>query len=650
MPWIRPASFADALTLADRLRYEDAREIAACWGLGAREGLFHCLMHSERQFVLFEGAEPVALWGISGMVDAGLRIGVPWMLATDRLFDGRRERLQRSRRIVDHLLHDHDVLTNLTDADNTAHLRWLAWCGFRELRRHERHGHAASPFVEFYQSNPGRGLADEVVRSVLLHRTVGGRPPQNEVVNRLVRAGIAVLDRPAQVDEQHLEALAAVLEQLDDAASVYGRLRQGCIRLLLEVAVAIANGPGASGPFRHQPVRELMAGLARVADLLVLEGLPLDGGVVDAVDPSRPVAQGRRADARPPDEPVGGGAGGFAWLLRRYVRMLTLDGRLSRLQGYRLWQAAVGADRQQAAAPLGIPRRRLGELLADHRLSRTLLPAAGSGALTGGPVRLDFDAPVERGRALAAMRAACRPGSRLHDAVATQLDELVLQTSLPQGRLSNLGELVFIASAVADRAALQLLPRLRLGGVVSGYADRQVLYRLLRARLVVEGSGLPAGAVVPLLLDEVIALLAAGSIERCLLSGRGVPTAEEIVTALRAADREIALQPGRTGSARPGAWLVPALAVPVRHEIELEPALLAWHLAACGDLPRCLQRLGDLLVEVRGDDPPGPRLRYRKFLRRLARDIDIVTLASHLGMPVDAEPAEARRREPARRR
>src|SRR5690606_38639180 len=99
-----PATFRHALLLADRLRYEDAREIAAGWGVGARPGLFYCVLHSDRQFAVLEDGRPVALWGISSRTEDDLRIGVPWLLAAPRMFEGTRDTLLRSRRVMEHLL------------------------------------------------------------------------------------------------------------------------------------------------------------------------------------------------------------------------------------------------------------------------------------------------------------------------------------------------------------------------------------------------------------------------------------------------------------------------------------------------------------------------------------------------------------------
>jgi len=173
----RPARFADARALAPRLRFEDAGEIAATWGLEPCEGLCLCLLQSDRAFALVEAAQVVALWGVGGARAGGLELGIPWLLAADGLFSRRREFLRRSRGWVDRLLLDYDLLTNLTLARNTAHLRWLAWCGFRVLRVHRRHGSAGLPYCEFYRINALRHEDDAGVRETLLGR-VPAQPAQ----------------------------------------------------------------------------------------------------------------------------------------------------------------------------------------------------------------------------------------------------------------------------------------------------------------------------------------------------------------------------------------------------------------------------------------------------------------------------------------
>lgn len=625
MAEIRSARFADALALADRLRFEDAREIAAVWGLAAREGLFHCLIHSDRQFALFAAGQPEAIWGISSISEAGLRIGVPWMLASDGLFDGLGPSLLRSRRIVEHLLVDHDVLTNVTDARNEAHLRWLEWCGFSPLRRHERFGVAGRPFVEFYRPNPGRGVSEEVIRACLLRRPVAAVVPDHPLVGGLVHVGIELLDRPEAFSPEHRRTLERIFDELTRPDAVPERLHRGAVRLLLELAVAVCNTRGARGVrWRSTPLGELLTALNAVVDACVHDGQQADADLLGGFEPGRAAAVPPALAPGPIDRaqarqgPVGRlRLPGFFRLLQRHVWMLSMGGRYHRCDGYRLWSAAWSVDRAGAAEALEIPARDLVELLSGHPWRE---PVLGGAADAGANEAVQ---PVRHVEAMAELRAALERG-RLAGVVRAELDRLTLDDGLPDGgRIRCEESLVYLVSAVADRAVLALLPGLRLGGVVGGRSDRQWLYRLLRAHLL-ERAGLPRRRLCTLLLEDLTGLLVAGRLEQRLLLRDGPLDADD----LSAAERELRAWHGRTPLHDDAllAWLAGPLAVPVRHEADLAPALFTWYCAAAGELAGCLAVLGRLF----DGDPLTLRRRFRSALRRMRRGPSSEVLAAAL--------------------
>lgn len=416
---LRAARFRDAVRLADRLRFEDAREISASWGLGVREGLMHCLLMSDRSFAVAGRAGPEALWGVTAVREAGLRVGVPWLLAGERLFNGDRGFLARSRSMVEHLLVEFDVLANLTEADNEAHLRWLAWCGFRRLRRHERYGASARPFVEFYRIGPGCRISEEALLTVLRRRSPTARAPDDPVVARLVNLAIPVLEGRSALDGAGTSELARILDALADPAAVAPRARQGCLRLLVELAQqatwnAASRGPRQQTPSRHSLPRELLASLASLADVVALAPGLGAADVLQAMAPPRPLPPpGRAAGAAAAGEQrQAEGAAALFWLLRHYVRRLTLEGRTDRAHGCRCWRASLGVDAQAVTAPLQVSRDELWSLLRDGQLANLLARDVGPEAHDPGAARRTLlAAPVRHAAVLAAMRGAVAPGS-----------------------------------------------------------------------------------------------------------------------------------------------------------------------------------------------------------------------------------------------
>jgi hypothetical protein len=320
--------------------------------------------------------------------------------------------------------------------------------------------------------------------------------------------------------------------------------------------------------------------------------------------------------------------------------MLTIDGQVSRGHGYRLWAAAVGAAGESAQHPLGMDRGQLWQLLSDSRLTDAL--RAGTAARMSELAerrRALLDRPVGHGHAMAGMRAVCDPDDPLGQRVLAQIDAWALSAdhapAAVPGEINRMADAVAAASAIADRTALQVLPSLRLGGIVSGYADRHWLYQLLRVRLLLAASGSRPGELGLLLAEDVTGMLLAARLEdRLLAESSPAPAPAEVETLLREA---LSLWPPDVAVDDELCYLVgllfSAMAVPVVHAVQLAPALLAWHLLMAGRLDEALRGVGDVV----GDDGFTSRLGYRKFLLTLARGVDIVTFVRYLGMHVDVE-------------
>jgi len=150
---IRAATKFDAKNMAFRLRQEDAREIRSATGKAPYEILPDCVV-PEKTFVLhvsFSKDYPgslLALFGVCPFPDKE-RVGIPWMVATPLLVRHQIYILRNSKKWIDTLAADYDLLINCVDARNEVHIKWLKWCGFTFTQLHAEWGHDKLPFWQF---------------------------------------------------------------------------------------------------------------------------------------------------------------------------------------------------------------------------------------------------------------------------------------------------------------------------------------------------------------------------------------------------------------------------------------------------------------------------------------------------------------------
>jgi len=148
-PVVRRAVPQDALRLAPALRSEDVAEIRACTGREPALELLQpfCNPHARVFSVYFDGA-PIAMFGVSPARWVRGKVGAPWLLASEELFRFSFRLARESRRWVATLADGYELLENFAYAENSTHLRWLEWCGFRLVRR-EPWGVSRLPFWRF---------------------------------------------------------------------------------------------------------------------------------------------------------------------------------------------------------------------------------------------------------------------------------------------------------------------------------------------------------------------------------------------------------------------------------------------------------------------------------------------------------------------
>ncbi|MEQ8857176.1 MAG: hypothetical protein RIC56_00880 [Pseudomonadales bacterium] len=628
---VRPARFADVVRLGPRLRVEDALELAGAWPLGPVEGLVVCLLNSDRAFALCRRGEPLALWGISGTRWNGLELGVPWMLAEPALFDHRAELIRRSRPWIDRLLLGFDALTNLTDAANGSHLRWLSWCGFDWLRDHASHGRLGRRFREFYRVNARAGAGADSVREQLLRRPIAAPGDIARPVAALVRLGVPLLAGDDDAARGPAARLLQALPQLLDAlgrAAISVRSRRALVRLLAELAPRLVAGSAGVSTGGHGVALDWCECLLELDGVRALTGAPVDiGEAALALE----VRERARRKSRHPERAAPAPAAGpllLQALANGYRRALTLDDQVDPAQGYRLRAAAAGIDEQAVQWPLAVSRLDLVRAFAGQRLVLELeADDRDAGILPPGFLdrRVGLDS-VER------LRRAAAAGSSVDRAFAATAERWGRHVG-PVASLADAGRL---AGAMAHAAAGRLLPPLRLEGVVSGLALHLVLYRLLRGALLHALLGEDRPALARLLGAEVGALLVAAGFDDVLLDGDGAAA-----DALRHAVVAIWGSGALSGAELP-TLLLPVLSTPVVHGCQLAPALLVWRLAESGGLDALLEELADVF----DDRQPGPQRRFQRFLRRRRKDVAMVRFRRLLDS--HGNPGSAQRGAPVR--
>lgn len=126
----RTPSEADMLFLADNLRKIDVREL---W-LSSRDRPITAIRMGSKisEIVLAvvntKTDKPFAIFGVSS---SGISVnGRIWMLATPEIKKYVRFILEHSKKIVEEIAQNYEVVYNFVHVDNKIALRWLKWCGF----------------------------------------------------------------------------------------------------------------------------------------------------------------------------------------------------------------------------------------------------------------------------------------------------------------------------------------------------------------------------------------------------------------------------------------------------------------------------------------------------------------------------------------
>ena len=146
MGHLRKANLQDLRYVADNMRDVDKLEALYQTGQEPRQALQLSYMCSNVNMAIADDNDQHI--GLCGVVSGG----VIWMVATDKLFENKKYRIQlirKGRKWVEGLLKKYKVLYNFVYAENDSAIKWLKSLGFTFIKYHEEYGIQGKPFYEF---------------------------------------------------------------------------------------------------------------------------------------------------------------------------------------------------------------------------------------------------------------------------------------------------------------------------------------------------------------------------------------------------------------------------------------------------------------------------------------------------------------------
>ena len=129
---VRPATRADVISLAPRLREADLEEAAAL-NLDPFLSLIHSMQAegAETQAIV-KGELVIGLFGyVPYVAEEDGECAVVWAVGSPEVEDHPIGILKISKRWTEEFQKKFDTLTNLIDSRNELHLKWLRWCGMK---------------------------------------------------------------------------------------------------------------------------------------------------------------------------------------------------------------------------------------------------------------------------------------------------------------------------------------------------------------------------------------------------------------------------------------------------------------------------------------------------------------------------------------
>lgn len=125
------------------LRAADLVELEAA-GFTAEEALTHGYSYSKPfcMTIAIDG-HAVAMFGVADDLRfPHAKAGLVWLLGTEGLLKVRTQFLRESRKWLDLITQDYNVVGNYVHRSNTVHIQWLKWLGFSFIEE-------TGPFISF---------------------------------------------------------------------------------------------------------------------------------------------------------------------------------------------------------------------------------------------------------------------------------------------------------------------------------------------------------------------------------------------------------------------------------------------------------------------------------------------------------------------
>jgi hypothetical protein len=114
------------------MRKADHDELSAVMNCAPDDDVMKGYEDSENKWIIFdvEGTIniPVALFGVQRFNE---KTGVPWMVATNDISKIKRFLVENTKKYIDIMKKDFDLLVNFVDVRNTVSIEWLKRAGFQ---------------------------------------------------------------------------------------------------------------------------------------------------------------------------------------------------------------------------------------------------------------------------------------------------------------------------------------------------------------------------------------------------------------------------------------------------------------------------------------------------------------------------------------
>lgn len=123
-----PAAAGHINRIANRMRAADRIEVEA-FGHTPKESLRLALRGSSLAWAAIRDGQPEALFGLRTVSVIG-GVGQPWLLASDRFYEGRRAMLRLAPGFIAAMQNETPILVNHVAVENDKAIRFLKWVGF----------------------------------------------------------------------------------------------------------------------------------------------------------------------------------------------------------------------------------------------------------------------------------------------------------------------------------------------------------------------------------------------------------------------------------------------------------------------------------------------------------------------------------------